>query len=206
MREAEKPSEQFNKNKLLPGKHVCIVEDVRVRNGFYGKKFWLDFVVESGPSGAGYCASWGINPDEAKGGPGLPAAKARALDIGKMQAVVAACFGYPADQAGLIDDVTFNAAIARPVSPLKGRKIAIDVRSHVNKKGEPGVFYVITPYELPEAPKASAAPSAPAAPPPAPSAPSFPPAGWAVHPENPAYFYQPGKPTTPITEAQLRAL
>ena len=199
MDDAEQRGNKFNKAKALLGEHVCEVVNVREHAGFHGTFFYLDMKVLEGPSGAGFEFSWGCNPDLAKGGPGMPVTKARALDLGKIQAAVAACYGLPANKAGEVSTAVYQASIAQP-SPLKGRKIKVSVLNSSNDKS----YYVIAPYGAP--PASAAEVPVPVAAPAAPSAPAaFPPAGWAQHPQNPAYYYKVGSTETPILEAELRA-
>jgi hypothetical protein len=203
MSDAQARENKYNTAKLLTGDHVCEIVNVRENTGFHGTFFHLDMKVIEGPSGAGFEFNWRINPDLAKGGAGMPVAKARALDLGKIQAAVAACYGLPANKAAEVSDAVYAASIAQP-SPLKGRKVRVSCR--LVKGTTDKTYYVIEPFGQPPASAAELAP-APVAPavPAAVSAPAFPPAGWAVHPQNPAYYYKVGSNETPILEAELRA-
>lgn len=195
MSESELPGKRYNRERLLPGRHVCRVVDARYNEGFKGNFFILDFVVLSGPTPAGREASWLMDPSQAKGGVGVPAARARKLDIGRIKICIAACYGNTAEEAdALVDDQVYTASIARPISPLAGRVIV--VKAIAGKSG--GVFYEFEPCHPEEAAEALAAPtpmqpvqapSAAPATPPAPTTPAFPPPGWAVHPDNQAYVF-----------------
>lgn len=201
--QGEAPGQQYNRQRLQPGEHICRVRDVREHNGYKGNGFFIDFEVVEGPSGVGFQSAYIVYPDNARGSAKVPVERARKLELGKIQVAVAACYGWDAKGAVQVTDPVYLASIARPVSPLRGRLIRVNSVSHTNQAGKQTVFYEVYPhldgYEAAPAPAAAAPSSAPSAP----AAPAtFPPAGWAVHPQNPAYYW---KGTECISESELRA-
>lgn len=195
----------YNREKLQPGTHVCRVLDVRENKGFKGKGFFIDFEVVSGPTTPAFRAAYIVFPDNAQGTARMPVERARKLELGKIKVAMAACFGWEAKGAELITNKVYNDSIARPVSPLKGRLITVHAIPHTNKQGKTTVFYEVTPHTEGQAPAEAPAPSTtPSVPttPELPPAPTFPPAGWVVHPQNPAFFY---KGQEVLSEVDLRA-
>jgi hypothetical protein len=139
-------SEKYNREKLSPGEHICRVRDVRENNGFKGEGFFVDFEVVSGPSGAGFQSAYIVYPKKARGNDKMTEEQAYARELGKIQRAVAACSGLTAKQQGEINDPRYQAAIARPVSPLKGRLIVVNAVRHVNVKKEETVYYELFPH------------------------------------------------------------
>jgi hypothetical protein len=139
-------SEKYNREKLSPGEHICRVRDVRENNGFKGEGFFVDFEVVSGPSGAGFQSAYIVYPKKARGNDKMTEEQAFARELGKIQRAVAACSGLTAKQQGEINDARYQAAIARPVSPLKGRLIVVNAVRHVNVKKEETVYYELSPH------------------------------------------------------------
>ncbi len=200
MNGAEAPRKSYNREKFTPGYHVCKVVNIREESGFHGTFFKIDLEVVEGPTGVGEERTWMINPDNAKGSAKMPVAKARALDIGKIQAAVAACYGYTAANAGMVDDAGYRAALAKEDgtrSPLVGRLLVVKAV----KYKEDGIFLEFEPHPSAIQAASSPTPSVPTAP----SAPAkaFPPAGWTQHPENADYYYNGSQV---LSTAQLQAL
>ena len=200
MNDAQRQS--YNREKFLPGLHVCEVVNVRMESGFRGTFFKVDLKVLEGPTGVDAERTRMMDPDGAKSSPKMSKEKARSLDIGKIQACVAAMYGYEANKAGVITDAIFAASLAsdsKP-SPLAGRKLSVNAREYA--PGKVAVDFAPHGERATEPPAAVAPPPAPSAPAVV-AAPAFPPAGWTVHPENSSYFF---KGSEVLSEAQLRAL
>jgi hypothetical protein len=143
MKSAMPPKKTYSKEKLVPGRHLCRVLNVREKDGHYGHQFFLDFEVVEGPSGKGFQGYYKVNPDEAKG---------NTDSGGKMQKAVAAVYGYPAEQADKVDDAVYDKSIAQnPVSPLRGRLVVIEAIAYERKRPKPGeptssVYYEVYPH------------------------------------------------------------
>jgi len=185
---ATAPSEN-NKDKAKPGRHLCIVRNLREIDGRGGHGFWADFEVVSGPSGEGFQFSWGVYPESARGNAKLTTAQVQDLERGKIQKIVAACLGYGTENQKLVDDKLYSSIVRTvkgEVSPAAGRHVVVDAVPYTSSKGAT-VYYTILP-SLTHGVYGVAATPTPAAPA-APSAPTFPPAGWRQHPEDPAYYF-----------------
>ncbi len=135
------------KEKLKPGRYVVVVQDVKeINSQMSGQGFILDFAVESGPMPAGHIGDYKIYPHDAKGGGRMPRDQAFQRELGKIKRAVAAICGLDVSQVGQIDNARYQAAIARPISPLKGRKVVVESVPWTNAKGEPTVYYELLPH------------------------------------------------------------
>lgn len=207
---AEFGGKKFNKEKLPPGRYVCEVDDVRSSDTrTAGLGFFIDFHVVSvlqGEGELGYASSYQVYPNSARGSAKMPQSKAKALEEGKFVVAVAACMGKTRDEVEFVTQERFEAALKRPVSPLKGRKILVISQPYTNKMGVKTSFYEIEPFLGEVATEPTGVRKAPARP--AKSA-TFPPAGWELIPaENEGeedYFYNESSGET-LYEDQLRAL
>jgi hypothetical protein len=144
------PGNKTAKEKLKPGTHVVIVQDVKEHTGLQGKGFIVEFTVESGPSAAGLRADFKVYPHDAKGGGRMPRDSAYQRELGKIKRTVAAICGLEAGDANQIDNVRYQSAISRPVSPLKGRRVVVEAVPWTNKEGNPTVFYEFYPHSANE--------------------------------------------------------
>jgi len=170
-----KPTQQkANKTKLLPGTYECSVVNVKeVDSPMYGHGFVLELVVDSGRERVGEPVDYSVFPDAPQKPSKMPPAKRRELDLGKVQKAVAAIHGLPETRAFEIDDNKYAAAIAGPVSPLRGRKVILEAVPRVGADGQPDMnspayFYEVLPASVepvtqvrPVAPKAPALPAKP---------------------------------------------
>jgi hypothetical protein len=187
------------------GQHVCIVRNMKVHSGHKGTFFILEFEVESGPSPKGTIGDWAIAPKNARASGRMTQKMAEEKDNGKVQCAVAAVFGYGTDQQAMIDDATFQAAVAQtPESCMKGARFIVNNVYHKVTKGEHAgketSFYDFYPHLegngiefKPRQGGAPAAPAKPKGPPAVPTKPSFEAAakaaGYEVHPDDASYYY-----------------
>lgn len=140
------------KEKLKPGRYVVVVQDVKeINSQMSGQGFIVDFAVESGPMPAGHIGDYKVYPHDAKGGGRMPRDQAFQRELGKIKRAVAAICGLDVSQVGQIDNARYQAAIARPLSPLKGRKVVVESVPWTNAKGESTVYYELFPYSEPGA-------------------------------------------------------
>jgi len=196
---APKKRTDEEKKKLKPGTYVCVVSDCKlVDSPMLGQGFVLEGVVESGPHDIGRQADFSVFPDAPRKPSRMPPAKARELDLGKIQRVVAAVYGLPAARQFEIDDAKFASATAKPVSPLRGRKYIIEAIPRVGADGkpmlnDPAYYYEITPFTNDSGLHGAAAKAAmpPKAPPLAKTLESvLAVTGFAVHPEDSDYVFK----------------
>lgn len=147
MAKAQVPGKKTAKQKLNPGTHVCVVTDIKEHQSqIHGMGFFLEFYVESGPSANGMQGEFVVFPDNVRASGRMPRETAYQRELGKIQKAVGAVYGFTAAQSAVdLDDAKYQAAIARPVSPLRGSKIIVEAIPHVNAKGEQTVYYEILP-------------------------------------------------------------
>lgn len=183
-------------NRLGAGHYKALrITGCSIAQGFHGTRFVAEFdVLEStGPSATapGESGSWTARIDGTWAKIGL----------GEVKSFVAAALGTSPDDVAAVNALV-TSALMRDVTEagrLDGKVVASDAFEKRTKSGQ-----VMTKHTWhPGDPLASPAPAPVGAPPPPPAVPApFPPAGWAVHPNAPGYFY---KGQEVLTEAALRA-
>lgn len=183
-------------NRLSAGHYKALrITGCSIAQGFHGTRFVAEFdVLEStGPHATppGESGSWTARIDGTWAKIGL----------GEVKSFVAAAMGVSPDDVAAVNALV-TSALMRDVTEagrLDGKVVASDAFEKRTKAGQTMTKHTWFPGDQAVGP----APVGPDAPPPPPAVPApFPPAGWAVHPNAPGYFY---KGQEVLTEAALRA-
>lgn len=157
-----KPRKRFTSSRPARGyRYEVEVIDLRWEKDRQGEGFKLDYKVvgvigrlgcnpaqiEAEPSGNGTTGCAMVYPENARGGGGLSKDDAIAADYGKCQVWMAAVYGLDESEAPTVDEETFNRACKRPVSPLRGARLYLDMIPNTNNDGKESSFHEFFPRE-----------------------------------------------------------
>lgn len=229
-----KPRKSFTKGRPARGyRYEVEVTDLRWEKDRQGEGFKLDYKVvgvigrlgcnpvqiEAEPSGPGTAGCAMCYPENARGGGGLSKEDAVAADYGKCQVWMAAVYGLADTEADQIDEEAFNRACKRPITPLRGARLYLDMVPNTNNDGKESSFHEFFPRDggngLAEklkpaaetkaapAPAAKAKPAIPAKKPTFEQAAAA--AGWEVHPEDASYYMNESADPPVVEIADLKA-